>query len=85
MLDHGGQRRAPLDQRSRTPRHPCYKGPAISGYGIARGGTWPAVERPSEHIRQVKPGNFRKHLNRKSIELLNAEFEHLLTEYNYAF
>ncbi|HEX4571093.1 MAG TPA: sulfotransferase domain-containing protein [Dongiaceae bacterium] len=46
---------------------------------------WPEVERPSEYIRQVKPGNFRKHLNRKSIELLNVEFEHVLTEYNYAF
>jgi hypothetical protein len=46
---------------------------------------WPEMERPSEHIRQVKPGNFRKHLSRESIELLNVEFEHLLTEYNYAF
>jgi hypothetical protein len=45
---------------------------------------WPAVERPSKHIRQVTPGNFRKHLSRESIELLNSEFEHLLTEYNYA-
>jgi hypothetical protein len=46
---------------------------------------WPEEERPLEHIRQVKPGNFRKHLSRDSIDRLNAEFEPMLREYNYAF
>ena len=46
---------------------------------------WPEEERPLEHIRQVKPGNFRKHLSRDSIDRLNAEFEPMLTKYNYAF
>lgn len=46
---------------------------------------WPEAEQPSQHIRQVMPGNFRKHLSRESIEVLNTEFEQLLTEYKYAF
>ncbi len=43
----------------------------------------PERERPSEHIRQVTPGNFRKHLAASAIKQLNAEFGVILTEYNY--
>jgi Sulfotransferase domain len=65
-----------------------YVGVALSPAKLGRiareNDIWPEVERPSKHIRQVMPGNFRKHLSRESIDVLNAEFEPLLTEYKYA-
>jgi hypothetical protein len=45
---------------------------------------WPEVENPSLHIRQVKPGNFRRHLSRESIDFLNEKFRDVLIEHNYS-
>jgi hypothetical protein len=44
----------------------------------------PERERPAEHIRQVTPGNFRKHLTTSAISRLNAVFADILSRYNYA-
>lgn len=43
----------------------------------------PLVERPDQHIRQVHPGNFRKHLKDETIGKLNETLKPILTEYNY--
>jgi hypothetical protein len=43
----------------------------------------PQEERPHEHIRQVTPGNFRKHLSKTSIERLKVEFEEILNQFEY--
>jgi hypothetical protein len=44
---------------------------------------WPARENPLEHIRQVTPGNFRKHLQQRTIEILNHEFAPELAHHSY--
>jgi hypothetical protein len=66
-----------------------YFGVALDGATVERiareNDVWPEAERPLEHIRQVRPGNFRKHLNRESIEALNSEFRDLLATYSYSF
>jgi hypothetical protein len=43
----------------------------------------PNAERPDRHVRQVVPGNFRKHLRPETIEKLNAEFSAEMQEYGY--
>jgi hypothetical protein len=43
----------------------------------------PATERPQEHIRQVTPGNYRKHLSKSTIQGLNAEFRDMLDQFDY--
>lgn len=44
----------------------------------------PDAERPDHHIRQVVPGNFRKHLRPETIARLNEEFSAEMQEYGYA-
>lgn len=44
----------------------------------------PQAERPEQHIRQVFPGNFRKHLNDNTIRTLNARLEPILEKFGYA-
>jgi 2-O-methyltransferase len=44
----------------------------------------PDTERPDEHIRQVTPGNFRKHLSGETIERINLEFALEMREYDYS-
>jgi hypothetical protein len=44
----------------------------------------PAIERPNEHIRQVTPGNHRKHLNEITIESMNCGFKDILDQFGYA-
>lgn len=44
----------------------------------------PGRERPSEHVRQVVPGNFRRHLTDPTIRKLNREFCDILARYHYA-
>lgn len=43
----------------------------------------PREERPDQHIRQVYPGNFRKHLQQETIEKLNARLRPILEKYRY--
>lgn len=43
----------------------------------------PLNERPDQHIRQVYPGNFRKHLQPGTILELNAMLEPILRRYDY--
>jgi hypothetical protein len=43
----------------------------------------PEREIPSEHIRQVRPANFRQHLNQTTIDILNREFEPELVRHSY--
>jgi hypothetical protein len=43
----------------------------------------PDAERPDMHIRQVVPGNFRKHLSAATIEKLNSEFAVEMRQYGY--
>ncbi len=44
----------------------------------------PRQERPDQHIRQVYPGNFRKHLKNETIVKLNAVLEPILKKYKYS-
>lgn len=44
----------------------------------------PSSERPSQHIRQVTPGNFRKHLSAKAIQSLNSEFREIIEQQGYS-
>jgi hypothetical protein len=44
----------------------------------------PAIERPQEHIRQVTPGNYQKHLSETTIKRLNSEFRDILDQFGYA-
>jgi hypothetical protein len=44
----------------------------------------PDRERPTEHIRQVTPGNYRRHLNTATIDLINNEFAAILARYSYS-
>jgi Sulfotransferase domain len=43
----------------------------------------PTIERPHEHIRQVTPGNYRKHLSKTTIKRLNFEFRDMLDQFDY--
>jgi hypothetical protein len=43
----------------------------------------PATERPEEHIRQVTPGNYQKHLSETTIQRLNYEFRDILVQFHY--
>lgn len=43
----------------------------------------PAAERPGEHIRQVTPGNYRRHLGEATIERLTSEFLEILKKFGY--
>jgi hypothetical protein len=43
----------------------------------------PENERPGDHIRQVTPGNFRKHLTEETIERLNSAYAEELAVYCY--
>ncbi|MFQ5527968.1 MAG: sulfotransferase domain-containing protein [Thermoanaerobaculia bacterium] len=44
----------------------------------------PDREDPTAHVRQVKPGNHRRHLTREAIEHLNREFGEILEFYGYS-
>lgn len=43
----------------------------------------PKQENPNAHIRQVKPGNYRKHLSEDTITCLNDSFANILDVYGY--
>jgi len=43
----------------------------------------PDEENPHAHIRQVKPGNYKKHLSPDCIDQLNEIFAEVLSQYNY--
>ncbi len=44
----------------------------------------PEKEDPTMHIRQVAPGNYKKHLSDRTTELLNEIFFSILDRYNYS-
>jgi len=44
----------------------------------------PDTERPTEHIRQVKPGNFRAHLDEQAIRYVETFCEGPMKFFNYA-
>jgi len=44
----------------------------------------PDEENPHAHIRQVKPGNYKKHLSQECIEQLNEIFSDVLKQYGYS-
>lgn len=44
----------------------------------------PEEENPGAHIRQVKPGNYKKHLSGRTIDLLNGVFSDILDRYSYS-
>lgn len=44
----------------------------------------PEQERPTEHIRNVFPANFRLHLKQATIDMINQEFHDVLSRYGYA-
>ena len=41
----------------------------------------PSKEDPSNHIRQVAPGNFRRHLTAETIGKLNSALDEVLKKY----
>lgn len=43
----------------------------------------PSEEKPNEHIRQVKPGNYKKHLSKRSIEYIEDNFGDLIIGLSY--
>lgn len=43
----------------------------------------PGGERPDKHIRQVTPGNYRKHLDEAHIAQLNSELREVLETFGY--
>ncbi len=43
----------------------------------------PTEERTDQHIRQVTPGNYQKHLSEKTIEYLNELFRPILRRFGY--
>jgi len=43
----------------------------------------PERENPAEHVRQVKPANFRLHLKPETVEILNREFKIELKRHGY--
>ena len=44
----------------------------------------PDVENADEHVRQVKPGNFRQHLNNRSTNVINKVLKEYMTTFGYA-
>lgn len=44
----------------------------------------PSEERPNDHIRQVHPGNFRKHLKQETIAKLGPALKPILEKYRYS-
>lgn len=44
---------------------------------------FPEAENPTQHIRQVVPGNFRKHLRADTIRALNARFYDVMNRHGY--
>jgi hypothetical protein len=44
---------------------------------------FPSSENPQQHIRQVSPGNFNKHLSKNTISYLNAKLEPVLSVFQY--
>ena len=44
----------------------------------------PAEEQPEMHIRQVHPGNYKKHLQDETIEQLNFALSSILDRYGYS-
>jgi hypothetical protein len=43
----------------------------------------PESERPDEHVRQVTPGNYRKHLSENTIRVMNGTFEEYMRIFGY--
>lgn len=43
----------------------------------------PDTERAGEHVRQVTPGNYKKHLNSATVSELNHRFSEILSKYRY--
>ena len=43
----------------------------------------PKTENPNKHIRQVTPGNFKKHLSSSTIDVLNSTLYPFLNYFNY--
>ena len=43
----------------------------------------PHTEDPSKHVRQVRPGNFRRHLTEETIQKLNSELAEIIHKYGY--
>jgi hypothetical protein len=43
----------------------------------------PDRERPTEHVRQVTPGNHRRHLSAATVEELNRKFAAILERHSY--
>jgi hypothetical protein len=43
----------------------------------------PNVERPDQHVRQVRPGNHRQHLRRDTIKSLNHSLSDILARFCY--
>ncbi len=43
----------------------------------------PTEERSDQHIRQVTPGNYRKHLSEEAIAHLNEQFRPILERFGY--
>ena len=43
----------------------------------------PAEERPELHIRQVMPGNYKKHFSKKTVDLLNNGLQNVIERFGY--
>lgn len=43
----------------------------------------PSEEDDSKHIRQVKPGNYKKHLSKESIDYIETNFDQMFKIYQY--
>lgn len=43
----------------------------------------PNIERPDKHIRQVNPGNYKVHLKKETIHLINQRLDPFLRQYDY--
>lgn len=50
---------------------------------IARYDLFPDAEKPDAHVRQVKPGNYREHLNKQTVTAINAAFAEDLAVLGY--
>ena len=50
---------------------------------VAQNDILPKNEDPNQHIRQVRPGNYKKHLSQGTCEQLNALFFDFLDRYSY--
>jgi hypothetical protein len=47
-------------------------------------GEIPTEEKPHAHVRQVKPGNHKKHLTPETIAKLDANLSDILSHFGYA-